>query len=256
MPVPIPDTRPLFRPLTADVVALLRWLSPEDTALRRLSYHRDRMLPPSPGQPIASEHDLAALINELNATWVRAARRLSPRVLADLYATAALQLCDFIETLPLDAPPLFPVSWAGGHGSEGWLDIGRELTEVWHHGAQVREAVGAGPFPDASWLQAVLTIAVQALPHAYRDVGDTTGGSLIVDITGRSGGVWTLRRESSGWDVSAGTGAHPTARATMSDDIAWRLFFNALGTPAEAAVRLDGDLELARPLLRVRSVIV
>ena len=43
----------------------------------------------------------------------------------------------------------------------------------------------------------------------------------------------------------------------MTGDTAWRLFFNAL-TPAAAAqqVRLDGDVELGRRLLRVRSVIV
>jgi uncharacterized protein (TIGR03083 family) len=244
-----PTLAPAWR--VRDVVAHML-----DTALRRLSYHRDRMPPPASDHPIASEHDLSTLINELNAGWVRAARRLSPRVLADLYAAARGQLSDFIETLPLEATPLFPVSWAGECGSEGLLDIGREFTEVWHHGAQVRDAVGAGPFPNPRWLHAVLTIAVQALPHSYREVRAATGDSLLVEITGASGGVWTLGREASGWNVSPGAGAHPAARATMSDDVAWRLFFNALRTPAESDVRLDGDPALARPLLRVRSIIV
>jgi uncharacterized protein (TIGR03083 family) len=277
MPVPTPDTRGLFRPLTEDILLTLRslaladWelptLAPEwrvrdvvahmlDTALRRLSYHRDRMPPPAPARPMASERDLATLVNQLNATWVRAARRLSPRVLADLYATVAAELCDFIETLPLDAAPLFPVSWAGERGSEGLLDIGREFTEVWHHGAQVREAAGAGPFPESRWLHAVLAIAMQALPHAYRDVRGTAGDSLVIEITGPSGGAWTLHRETSGWDISSGALAKPGARATISDDIAWRLFFNALPAPEGREVRLEGDLALARPLLGVRSVIV
>jgi uncharacterized protein (TIGR03083 family) len=275
MSVPIPDTRFLFRPLAADLVALLRWLSVEDwerptlapawrvrdvvahmldTALRRLSYHRDLMSPPRPARPVESEQDLTAFVNDLNATWVRAAGRLSPRVLVDCYANALSQLCDFAESLPLDAAPLFPVSWAGERGSQGLLDIGREFTEVWHHGAQVREAVGAGPFPDPRWLHAVLAIAVQALPHAYRDVSAPAGRSLVLTISGPAGGVWTLSREASGWDISPGEATEPTSRATLTDEVAWRLFFNA--APAGAAVSLDGDLALARPLLRVRSVIV
>jgi hypothetical protein len=45
------------------------------------------------------------------------------------------------------------------------------------------------------------------------------------------------------------------ARATIPDDLAWRLFFNALAAP-EQSVQVRGDERLARPLLRVRSVIV
>jgi hypothetical protein len=47
------------------------------------------------------------------------------------------------------------------------------------------------------------------------------------------------------------------ARARFTDEVAWRLFFNAL-SPAEAErlVRLEGDMALARPLLGTRAVIV
>jgi hypothetical protein len=227
-----------------------------DTALRRLSYHRDRMPPPAPSRPIASDRDLATHINQLNAIWVAAAGRLSPRVLVDLYTVASARLCDFIEELPADASPRFPVSWAGDRGAEGLLDIGREFTEIWHHGAQVRDAVGAGPFREPRWLSAVLEIAVQALPHAYRDIRAATGSSLVLEITGQSGGGWTLIRGASGWAISPGAAASATSRAQMSDEVAWRLFFNALRVPPESAIRLSGDLELARPLLGVRSVIV
>jgi hypothetical protein len=43
----------------------------------------------------------------------------------------------------------------------------------------------------------------------------------------------------------------------MSDEVAWRLFFNALSlSEAQSAVRLDGDADVALPLLHARSVIV
>src|SRR5258705_4642119 len=108
MPLPITDTRSRFRPLCHDIVALLRGLQLDDweratlagswrvrhivahlcdTALRRLSLHRDRRMPP-PGPHGTSEQDLTLFVNDLNATWIRAAERFIPRGLTDLYSHA------------------------------------------------------------------------------------------------------------------------------------------------------------------------
>jgi hypothetical protein len=49
----------------------------------------------------------------------------------------------------------------------------------------------------------------------------------------------------------------PRATVTMSDETAWRLFFNALPPSAAAAeIRIEGDAAFAARLLRVRSVVV
>src|SRR5205823_1296403 len=206
MPLPVIDTRPLFRPLCRDIVGVVGSLAPDDwtgptaagtwrvrdvvahlidTALRRLSFHRDRMRPP--GRPPATDAELIALINQLNAAWV-----------------------------------------------------------------------GAGPFPDAAWLHAVLEIAMHALPHAYRAVPTRRGASVGVEITGAAGGAWTVvPRAGGGWDVEPGRHPAPTAAVTLSDDDAWRLLFNALSIDdATARVRIEGDAALAVPLLQTRSVIV
>jgi len=149
------------------------------------------------------------------------------------------------------------VSWAGDTHSPQWLDIGREFTEVWHHGSQIRDAVGAGPFSDARWLRAVLQIALRALPHAYRDVPGHPGLSVVIHITGGASGTWTLQYRDHGWDVDEGDLIEPTTTATMSDEVAWRLFFNALSLPqAQSLVRVAGDAALALPLLHTRSVMV
>jgi hypothetical protein len=43
----------------------------------------------------------------------------------------------------------------------------------------------------------------------------------------------------------------------MSDEVAWRLFFNALPPSALAsAIQIHGDRALATPVLAVRSVVV
>ena len=272
------DTRALFRPVSAELVTLLQGLSPgdwdrptiagawtvrdvvahlADTALRRLSFHRDRMTPPPPARPITSPHGFVDFINDLNAQWVTASRRLSPRVLTELYGRASVDLADWFETLPLDGPALFGVSWAGEHASDNWFDIGREFTELWHHQQQIRMAVGVQPLPDSRYLRAVIDIAVRGLPHAFHDVSAEPGQTVVVDVTGPAGGQWTLVRETQRWTILAGTPAVAATRVQLLDDAAWKLLFNAF-TDDEAAdaVQIHGRRELAAPLLRARSVIV
>jgi hypothetical protein len=214
-------------------------------------------LPPPPPHPIEGERDLIAFINDLNAMWIRVAQRLSPRLLTDLYTWTGEELSDFMENTSLDRPARFPVSWAGPVGTQAWLDIGREFTEVWHHGAQIRDAVGAGPFSETRWLRDVLALAMHAIPHAYRHVRSDVDQSLVLEILGESGGSWTLSARATGWKIGEGSQLHPSASVTMSDEVAWRLFFNALPPSAlPSAIQIQGDRALATPLLGVRSVVV
>jgi uncharacterized protein (TIGR03083 family) len=278
VPVPPTDTRRFFRPVASELTALLRRLPAEawdrptvagtwrvrdvvahlvDVSMRRLSFHRDRHMPPAPAHPLRTERDFVSFTNGLNGQWIEAARRISPRLLADWYEFVAAALADFTESFPDDGPALFAVSWAGEERSDGWFDLGREFTEHWHHQAQVRDAVMASPLSDPAWLHAVLLIALRGLPHAFRDTPVETGRALTIEVTGTAGGVWTLRGDTDGWTLWAGQDGSETARATMSDDTAWKLLFNAL--PADRADRLvtrSGDPVLFGPLLRARSVIV
>ena len=269
------DTRSYFRPLTVDFEALLRSLSPgdwdrptaarawqvrdvvahlTDTAFRRVSFHRDGHVPSPPPEG----DSFVAFINRLNAEWVLAMRRASPQVLVDLFTLAATQLADWIEQVPLEAPPLFPVSWAGDDRNQGWLDIGREFTEQWHHQMQVREAVGKPSPGPPEWLHAVLAVLLQGLPHAYRDVSAAEGTTVHLSISGNAGSEWNLRRGSSRWQIEAGAAADAVLTVSLSDDSAWRLLFNA--PPANAVERRlitwIGRDDLILPLLKARSVIV
>jgi uncharacterized protein (TIGR03083 family) len=272
------DTRAFFRPVSASLVALLRRLPDEvwerptvagtwvvrdvaahllDSTLRRLSFHRDGMKPPPFARPIPSERDFVDAINDLNALWVKAAKRLSPRVLTDLYERASQDAADWFESLPLDAPALFPVSWAGEQASEGWFDIGREFTELWHHQRQIRIAVGADDLDDPRYLGAVIDVALRGLPHAFRDVPAEAGQTVAIDITGASGGQWALCGDGERWALFRG-GAQPiTARIRLSDEAAWKLLFNGLSVnEAGRVVIVDGPAQFGRAFLRARSVIV
>lgn len=272
------DTRFFFRPVSSALVELLSSLEPADfdkptvagtwvvrdvlahltdITLRRLSFHRDGMVPPPPPKPIASERDFAEFINWLNAQWIDATRRCSPRVLTDMFADASADVADWYESLPVDAPALFGVSWAGEMTSEGWFDVGREFTELWHHQEQIRMAVGAPSLEDPRYLRAVIALAVRALPHAFRDVRAERGATLGLDVTGAAGGQWTLTREDEGWTLHAGLAPSPTTRVRIVDEAAWKLFFNALkGRDAEAAAQVEGRSELAQPLLKTRSIVI
>jgi uncharacterized protein (TIGR03083 family) len=277
-PIPVTDTRSYFRPVARELVSLLErldasdwdrptiaggWLVRDvvahllDTTLRRLSFHRDRHEPPRPDHPPSNEREFVEFINTLNRQWVVLACRMSPRVLAELYARAAEDLADFVEELPLDADALFPVSWAGEHASAGWFDIGREFTEQYHHQMQIRDAVGAPPLGNPAWLHAFLLIAIRGLPHAYRHAAAADAATVTIDVRGAAGGTWTLTRDGHRWSISAGVPDSPTTTIVLDDDSAWRLLFNAL--PSEEAARrivTSGEVALAEPFLHARSVIV
>jgi uncharacterized protein (TIGR03083 family) len=272
------DTRSMFRPVSSGLVTLLRGLPPAgweqptvagawlvrdivahllDVTLRRLSFHRDGMAPPPPSRPINSASDFVAFINGINAQWVGASKRLSPRVLVDAFERASAELADWFESQPLGGPALFGVSWAGEQTSENWFDIGREFTELWHHQQQIRLAIGAAGLADPRFLHAVIGIAVRGLPHAYRNVPADPGQRVVLQVSGPAGGQWTLLRGESEWTLWQGEADEATACIALADDSAWKLLFNALpASESSQAVRITGSVELAAPLMRARSVIV
>lgn len=228
-----------------------------DLSLRRLSFHRDRHAPPPPPFAIQSGADFVRFINQINAEWVAASRRLSTRQLTEMYDTASSELAAFVESLPLEGPGLFGVSWAGEMESASWFDIGREFTEQWHHQAQIREAAGAPPLRDPQWLHATLAIAVRGLPHAYRSQAAPDGAALTLHVTGDAGGTWTLERHAAGWELMEGEHPAPATRVRMTDDAAWRLLFNGLpAASARAALHVAGDDSLAAPLAGARSIVI
>ena len=272
------QTADLFLPLQHELVSLLRgldesdWLRPTvapqwavkdvaahllDTDLRRLSAHRDGYRPRSRAKDIRGYDDILTLINDLNASWVAAAERLSPRVLVDLLEWTGPQVARLFASLPPDDPAPISVAWAGEEASANWMDVGREYTEKWHHQAQIRDAVGAPGLNSRRWLAPVLELSMYALPYIFRDTGAVEGSSLNVTIEGEAGGVWHIVKRDAGWELRDGEATEAAARVRLDAETAWRLFFNALGRE-EAARRVaaEGDEKLCATFLAVRSVMV
>lgn len=228
-----------------------------DTQIRVLSICRDGIPPPNPRTPINSYSSLVNYLNQLNAEWVQAARRMSPRVLVELLELVGPQVAAHFESIDPHAPARFGVAWAGEEASPNWFDTAREYTEHWHHQQQIRDAVGAPPLTARKWLAPMLDASVRALPNAYRQVDAAPGATVIVEITGEAGGLWSLVREAACWTLLAGEAEHHATRVTTDADSAWRLFFHQF-TREEAArrVTISGDRELGEAVFQTRSVMV
>ena len=266
----------LFLPLHSELITLLRGLESSDwdrptlcplwsvrdiaahlldDDLRRLSFHRDGHRPPS--EPVeASAAGLLDFINRLNAEWVAAARRLSPRVIVDLLAVTGPQIAALFASLDPFGPAHFGVSWAGEDQSQNWFDIGRDYTERWLHQQQIRVAVGAPGLLDRRWLFPVLDLFVRSLPHAYQAIRRDDGAAVVVEITGDAGGHWTLVRTNGRWQLFRGALAASAASVSMTTDTAWRLFSKALKTDTDKArVTISGDHALGAGVLGALGVI-
>ena len=224
-----------------------------DNDLRKVAVYRDSHQLPL-DKPLTSDRDLAEFVNSLNAGGVAYAARLSPRLLVDLLEITGNWVADLIEQLPPHGRSIFPVSWAGEHVSENWMDTGREYTERWHHQMQIREAVGRPLLLDPEWMSPLLDLSVRALPYAYRSLSPANGTAVTVEVSGQTSGAWTLTFADGRWQIGAGAATTPNAIARMTTDDAWRLLYNALRDASR--IQIEGDRALVSPLLAARSVIV
>ncbi len=227
-----------------------------DGTLRRLSFQRDRAVPPDPAHPIVEYSDLVAFLDGLNAEWVAASRRLSPRVLTDILEVSANALCDYLETLDPAGPGHFAVAWAGERESAHWFDIARDYTEIWHHQQQIRDAVSLPGLTQRRYLYPVLDTFMRALPHAYRSVERPTGHSVTFRLQGDAGGDWTLLREESAWTLRIGAAPVPDTLVLWDTDAAWRRLTKGLDrASAFDRLRVEGDSALGETILDLVAIV-
>ncbi len=226
-----------------------------DSDIRRLSFQRDQAPMVPPESPINSYRDLVDFLNQLNADWVKAAKRISPRLLIEFLEITGAEVCALFKSLDPFGPALFGVAWAGEEGSKNWFDIAREYTEKWHHQQQIRDAVGAPPLTDRKWLFSVLDTFLRGLPHKYRETQADEGARVTINIAGEAGGVWTLKRGGGAWTLYSGEGAGSVCDVRMDQDTAWRLLTKGLSREEAAArVEIAGDNRLGEPILGMLAV--
>ncbi|MEI9911059.1 MAG: maleylpyruvate isomerase N-terminal domain-containing protein [Bacteroidota bacterium] len=156
------DIMPLFPLLNNELISFLKNLFPGDWQkqtvaskwkvkdvaahlldgnYRRIALHRDGWAI-SPGKPVESYTGLVQYLNDLNADWVKAAKRLSPRIITELLESTNKEVYTIFKNLDPFAIAAYPVSWAGEDISYNWFDIAREYTERWLHQQQIRKRWG------------------------------------------------------------------------------------------------------------------
>jgi len=265
----------LFPVLNARLVELLGSLSPEewhtpticrlwnvkdiaahllDGNLRRLSMHRDGYF--SPDVPaINSPQELLGYLNQLNADWVKAAKRLSPGVITDMLASSGEGVYQLFKSLDPFGEALFPVAWAGEHASRHWFDIGREYTERWLHQQQIRLAVDKPALLTKELYYPFLDIFMRALPYTYREMDAPEDTLLQFTVTGEGGGTWFLRRENGLWELYNNATGTPDVEVMLDEQVAWKVFSKGM-TPQAAAAQttIKGNHQLGSRILEMVSV--
>ncbi len=218
-----------------------------------LARHRDGYYG-TPGPEQASESEFIAWLDDLQAEWVRAARRLSPRLVADLLAWAGPQLA---ETLRREDPRARTagVSWKGSGPVPAWLDQVRELSEYWIHRQQLLQAVGRPSDLRADLARPVLDGLRWAYPFRLGQVRARPGDTVTISISGPVALTWQLVATAAGWEYREEPGPRIVASLGMTTEQAWRLLTNNLPAAERARITASGDETLTGILGQTRAII-
>lgn len=194
-----------------------------DGNLRTLSILRDGYYGDRP-ENVNSYEDLVGFLNRLNADWVKATKRLSPKVLMDLLKVSGKEYCDFLATLKPDDKAEFSVAWAGEEESKNWFHIAREYTEKWHHQQQIRLAIGEEQeLLKEKWYLPYLDTSIRALPHHYQEVNGKSKDLIKFTFVGEREKSYYLYYDN-GWELLEFTNQEPISEVKIRDDYAWRIF--------------------------------
>jgi uncharacterized protein (TIGR03083 family) len=218
-----------------------------------LSRHRDGYHG-TPGPEDAGEAGFIAWLDNLQAEWVGAARRLSPRVVTDLLDWAGPQLA---ETFRGEDPRarIAEVSWAGPGPVPVWLDQVRELSEYWIHRQQLLQALGRPSDLRADLAGPVLTGLRWAYPFRLGQVTADPGETVTISISGPVTLTWHLVATMAGWEFREEPGPRVVASLSMTTEQAWRLLTNNLLAAERSAITSSGDETVLGILYQTRAII-
>jgi uncharacterized protein (TIGR03083 family) len=206
-------------------------------------------------QEINSHTQLIELVDRLNAEWVLAMRRISPRLLRELLAFCGPEVEACFSSLdPMEIGGA--VSWAGPEPAPVWFDLAREFTERWHHQQQIRDATGRLALYDPYFFGPVLDTFVRALPHAFRNATAPQRTVVRFDISGEAGGIWYVYKSEEGWILLLDAPTAPATSVVLPQDVAWRLFTKGIDRKkARRLATIEGRTELANPIFSTTAII-
>ncbi|MGB5755862.1 MAG: maleylpyruvate isomerase N-terminal domain-containing protein [Acidimicrobiales bacterium] len=270
---PVDAIAPLFEIERARLLGLLRELDPEawqrpspcpgwsvhglvthllGDDLGLLSRRRDEYMgtPPPEGQ---SEAEFIDWLDELQMEWVRAGRRISPRLLVELLEWTGPHLIEVLGAEDLTRR-VAHVSWAGPDLSPVWLDQLRELSEYWIHRQQLLEALDRPVDLDPTLLHPILLGLRCALPYRLSQARLASEGAIEISVGEPIGARWTLVETDGEWEFSTSLPERIVARVSVTADETWRLLTNNLGI-GSGLLDVTGDERLVAIILDTRAII-
>jgi uncharacterized protein (TIGR03083 family) len=216
-----------------------------------LSRRRDNYMG-TPAPEGLSEDGFIDWLDELQMEWVRAARRVSPRLVVELLEWIGPRLVTVLGDEDL-AEVSGRVSWAGPEPAPRWLDQLRELSEYWIHRQQLLEAVGRPVDLDPTLLRPILLGLRWALPYRLSKA-DLASGAIQITVGAPIGERWTLVASQGTWTFSEAAHQHVIAQASLTPDEAWRLMTNNLRS-APHPLDVTGDERAVAVILSTRAII-
>lgn len=218
-----------------------------------VSWHRDRHRG-TPAPEGLAESQFIDWLDDLQIEWVRAARRLSPRLVVELLGWTGPQVVEVFEHQDPDARSAH-VSWAGLEPVPVWLDQVRELSEQWIHRQQLLEALGHPGDLRPDLLGPILDGLRWAYPYRLASVPARAGDGVEIEITGPVSASWRLVATGSTWAFRPEPGSRRRASLSMTTDQAWRLLTNNLPAGEQSKLRLAGDENVTAVLRRTRAIV-
>jgi hypothetical protein len=225
-----------------------------DGNLRTLSMLRDKYYGEKP-ENAETYQGMVSYLNRLNADWVKAYKRISPKILVELLESSGKEYIHYHNQLDPLAKADWAVDWAGEKESKNWFHIAREYTEKWHHQKQIREAVGVGGLMERELYFPLIQTFMIALPHTYRNVTANEGTLVQVIVSGEGGGKWMIEYTKQDWKFIEKEIASPSIQVEIQQDDAWKLFTKGLSRDeAEKRINFKGNAELGKEILKMVAV--
>jgi uncharacterized protein (TIGR03083 family) len=218
-----------------------------------LARRRDRHFGTPPPER-ATEDEFIAWLDDLQLEWVRAARRLSPRLVTELLAWTGPKV---VETFQAEDPRLVAerVSWAGPQAAPVWLDQLRELSEYWIHRQQLLQALDRASDLDPALLGPILFALRWAYPYRLAGIAAADQDTVRITVEGPVNACWFLVATGNNWDFEAEPGLRTVATMSVTTDQAWRLLSNNLPHDALEDLNIAGDPGVVDVLRNTRAII-
>jgi uncharacterized protein (TIGR03083 family) len=200
------------------------------------------------------EGGFIAWLDEWQAEWVHAARRLSPRLVVELLGWVGDQV---VETVAAQDPSArtATVTWADVDPVPVWLDQVRELSERWIHRQQLLQALGHASDLRPDLAEPVLDGLRWAYPYRLDAIHRATRTSVTISVIGPEVQArWDLVSAGETWEFQPGH-AGPCAELRMTTEQAWRLLTNNFDRDLHGQLAAVGDPEIIGVLRRTRAII-